>query len=122
MGFDGSEAAAVGEIPKPNRRVVGGADEHLAVRCDGERAHPGGVAFQRSSFCHVRHVEQLDGLVTAPGDQELGIGGKGHRADPIVHHLLKSTVIVDEVSPGFTGIFLGLLPVSVMQDFFLSAG
>ena len=69
MGLEGSETAAVRQVPKPNRCVIAGADEHLAVRRDGERAHPAGMAFQRPLFHHVGHVEQLDRLVTAPGDQ-----------------------------------------------------
>jgi len=122
MGLECSEATAVRQVPEANRRIVAGADEHPVVGRDGERAHPGGVAFQRPLLRHVGHVEQLDRLVTASGDQELGIGGKSHRADPIVHRFLKSTVVFDEVSACFTGILGALLPVSVMQDFFLSAG
>jgi hypothetical protein len=122
MGLDCSETPAVRQVPKPNGRVVAGADEHLAVRCDSKRAHPGRVAFQRPLLCYMGHVKQLDRLITASGDQELGIGGKGYRADPIVHRFLKSAVIFDEVPARFTGIVVMLFPVSVMQDFFFSAG
>ena len=69
MGLERSEATAVRQVPKPNRRVIAGADEYLAVRRDGERAHPAGMAFQRPLFRHMGHVEQLNRLVTAPGDQ-----------------------------------------------------
>ena len=117
-----SEATAVRQVPKPNRCVIAGADEHLAVRRDGERTHPAGMAFQRPLFRHMWHVEQFDRLVTASGNEQFGIGGKGHRPDPIVHRLLKSTVVLDKVPARFTGIIFALFPVSVMQDFFLSAG
>ena len=69
MGLDGPEAATVGEIQKLDRRVIAGTDEDIAVRCNGEARHPGCVAFQRPLFREVGHVEQLDRLVTTPGDQ-----------------------------------------------------
>ncbi len=62
MGFECSEATAVRQVPKPNRRVIAGADEHLTVRRDGERPHPACMAFQCSLFRHVGHVEQLKGV------------------------------------------------------------
>src|SRR5437879_5658900 len=122
MGLESSEATAVRQVPKSNRCVITGAEEDLTVGSDGERTHPGGVAFQCPLFSHMGHVEQLDRLVTASGDEQFGIGGEGHRTDPIVHRFLKSTVVFDEVPACFTGFIVFMLPVAVMQDFVLSAG
>src|SRR5262245_8488029 len=80
------------------------------------------MALQSPLFGHLRHVEQLDRLIAASGDQERGIRGKSHRTDPIVHRFLKPTVVIDKVPACFARIIVVLFPVAVMQDFFLSAG
>ena len=61
MGLDRSEAPAVGEVPRPNRRIVAGTDEHLAVRRDGACA-PKRCGLSWSVVSPRGDVEQLDGL------------------------------------------------------------
>lgn len=73
-------------------------------------------------FNNGRHLEKLDRRIPAAGNQKFRVGRERHGADPVVHRLLESAVILDEVAPGFRRVFLVAAPVTVMQDFFLSAG
>src|SRR6478672_1937506 len=117
-----AEAAAGFQIPEPDGVVVAGADEDFTVCRDDQGADPASVALQRSLLERLRHFEYFDRLIAAAGDEVLGVRRKGHGPDPIVHRLLESAVVLDEIPARLGRVFLSFLPVPVMQNLLFAAG
>lgn len=122
MAFERAEVSSRGQVPKLDRVVVAPADQHFPIGGNSEATDPVLVAGKGFPLDRVRHLEQLDGGVSAAGEQEFGVRGEGHGADPVVHRFLKYAVIrCDVVAAGFSGILLVLPPVTIVQHLLLAA-
>ncbi len=104
MALQSPEVPAGGQIPKLDRVIVAGADQHFPIRGNSETADPILVAGEGFLLDGVRHLEELDGGISAAGNQQFGVRGEGHGPDPVIHRFLESAVILDIVAASLRGI------------------